>query len=122
MPQQDIIVGDTGDEMVAKLDNNFDELYAGVPTINQQLVEWTSGKDYEPLSITRDADGIATTFTVKWPDGSGGVWTATDWNATEEAYDGFTITHTASGQTVTQAAVTRDTEGAIINKPALTIA
>jgi len=121
MAQQDVAIGDTGQQMVDKLDNNFDELYAGVPIVNQQLVEWAHGKDYQPIVITRDAEDIITSMTVQWPDGSGGTFTSTDWNATHECYDGYTITHTASGQTVTQAAVTRNTEGAIINKPLLTV-
>lgn len=122
MAQQTVQIGDTGQEMVDKLDNNFDELYAGVPTQNEQIIEWAQGKDYEPNVITRDTEGRVTSMTIRWPDGSGGTYTATDYNATHEVYDGFTITHTASGQTVTQAAVTRNTDGAIVTKPYLTIA
>lgn len=123
MAQQTVILGDTGQEMVDKLDNNFDELYAKAPsTLNDQLVSWTAGKNYEPLVITRDSEGRVTSMTVLWPDDSTGVYTATDYNATHEVYDGFTISHIVSGLTVTQAAVTRDVEGAISNKPALTVA
>ena len=88
---------------------------------NQLLTEWTQGKDYEPLVITRDSEGRVTSMTASWPDSSSGAYTATDYNATHEVYDGYTITHVDSGKTVTQSAVTRNSDGAITNKPALTI-
>ena len=115
MAKEVLAIGNTGQQLVDKFNSNFDELYL-------RLVEWTQGKDYEPLVITRDAEGRVTSMTVKWPDTSAGVYTATDYNATHEVYDGYNITHTDSTQTVTQAAVTRNAEGAITNKPALTVA
>ena len=90
-------------------------------TTDGTLIEWTQGKDYEPLIITRDGEGRVTTMTVKWPDESDGVYTATNYNATHEVYDGFTITHVDSSQTITQAAVTRNVEGAVIIKPELSV-
>ena len=98
------------------------DLASGGVSLSQNLKEWTQGKDYEPLVITRDSEGRVTTMTVKWPDGSDGIYTATDYNATHEVYDGYTITHVTGGLTVTQSAVTRNADGAIINKPALTVA
>ena len=89
---------------------------------DQNLISWTQGKDYEPLVITRNGEGRVTSMTVKWTDGSAGVYTATNYNATHEVYDGYTITHTDTSRTVTQAAVTRNGEGAITNKPALSVA
>lgn len=89
---------------------------------SQLLAEWGQGKDYEMLVITRDADGRITSSTVKWPDAATGLYTSTNYNATHEVYDGFTITHSSSALTVTQSAVTRNTDGAITNKPALTVA
>jgi hypothetical protein len=86
------------------------------------LTEWAQGKDYEPLVITRDSEGRVTSMTVKWPDESSGVYTATNYNVTHEVYDGYTITHSDSSKTVSQSAVTRNVEGAIINKPAINVA
>lgn len=106
----------------SKLNANFTELYDTVPANAERLVEWAQGKDYEPLVITRDSEGRITTMTVKWPDTSAGTYVATDFNATHEVYDGYTIIHVDSGLTVTQAAVTRNSDGAITNKPALTVA
>lgn len=121
MAQQTVIVGDTGQQLVDKLDNNFDELYAEIPVENDQLVLWTAGKNYEPQIITRDSEDRVTSMTVLWPDNSTGVYTATDYNVIHETYDGFTITHLLSVKTVTQSAVTRNLEGAIITKPAITV-
>jgi hypothetical protein len=90
-------------------------------TTDNSLTEWAQGKDYEPLIITRDSEGRVTTMTVKWPDESDGVYTATSYNVTHEVYDGYNITHTDSSKIITQTAVTRNSEGAITNKPALTI-
>jgi hypothetical protein len=58
---------------------------------------------------------------VTWPDGSGGTYTRTAKNATWLTVDAYTITHTVSGKTVTQAAVTRDSSGFVTVTPALTI-
>ena len=71
--------------------------------------------------VTRDSEGLITAMTVKWPDDSSGNFLATDYNATHECYDGYNITHANSLTTITQDAVTRDSEGAVIVKPELLI-
>lgn len=86
------------------------------------LKEWTEGEDYELTAITRDANDIATTATVKWPDGSAGTFTTVTPNTTWYCIDAYTITHTNSGKTITQTAPTRNSAGSITVKPALTIA
>lgn len=88
----------------------------------QSLAEWTEGEDYESTSITRDSDGVVTTATVKWPDGSAGTFTTTTKNTTWLCVDAFTISHTDSSLTVTQSEVTRNSAGEITTKPALTVA
>lgn len=88
-----------------------------------QLIEWTEGEAYEITSATYDADNVITDVTtVKWPDGSGGIFHVTNKNVTWLAVDGYTITHAASGLTVTQLPVTRDLNGNVTTKPALTVA
>jgi hypothetical protein len=122
MTQQTVAIGDTGQQLVDKLDNNFDELYASQLAEDNQLIEWAGGKDVESLVRTIDSVGRTTSATLKWPDESLGTFTATDFNATFGSYDGWTRSHTDSGKTVTQAAYTRNSIGAITNKPALTVA
>lgn len=96
---------------------------ANVP--DQVLKEWTTAEAFEATAVTYDSTHTSTvsTATVKWPDGSAGVLTTDTINATWETVDAYHVTHTASGKTVTQTAVTRDaTTGAVTAKPALTVA
>lgn len=94
----------------------------GAAATDQLLKEWVQGDDYELTAVTYDSDGVPTTATVKWPDGSAGTFTVTTKNSTWLAVDAYTISHTASGKTVTQAAATRDGNGQVTVKPALTVA
>ena len=107
---------------LGQLDDAITDLHGGAGVLDDILKEWTEGEDYELTAITRDADDVVTTATVKWPDGSAGTFTTTTKNSTWLAIDAYTITHTASGKTVTQAAVTRNATGAITTKPALAVA
>lgn len=95
----------------------------GVDVTNEQLRAWTEAGAYQMITTTYDTtyEQTVSSGTVVWPDGSAGAFTATTINATYEAIDAYTITHTASGKTVTQAAVTRNGDGSITVKPSLTI-
>lgn len=94
----------------------------GSNVANQTLIEWTQAEAYEPTNITRDANGLTSSAVVRWPDGSAGLLTCTNYNATYFAYDGFNVTHSASGKKVTQDPVTRDAYGNVTVKPALAVA
>ena len=59
---------------------------------------------------------------VQWPDGSAGVFTSSTINTTFESIDAYTVTHTTASKTVTQSLVTRNADGLITNKPALSVA
>lgn len=85
------------------------------------LLEWVKGENYQVLSITRDSLGVISSATCKFPDGSNGNLTMTNYNSLWLAYDGFNVTHTNSGKTVTQNSVTRDSFGSIITIPQLVI-
>ena len=50
-----------------------------------------------------------------------GTWTATNRDATTGYYLGYTVTHTVSGKTVTQAAATIDASGLPTAQPALVV-
>lgn len=92
----------------------------GSNATDQTLKEWTEAEAWEPSgAISRDANNVVTTCNVVWPDGSAGVFTATANDTDTGAIDSYTITHTASGKTVTQSAVTRNSDGAVTTKPAL---
>lgn len=70
-------------------------------------------------AITRDDDGAALSAGVVWPDGDIGTYTATtvstDFPGSVDAY-----TVTKGSTTFTQPAVTRDSEGAVVVRPAIT--
>lgn len=135
VPPGDLLIVQRGSgEFVVELDvEDIGELVAenlravegavtgGAQVTDGLLVEWTESEAFEATSVTRDAAGVATSATVKWPDGSAGTFTATTINSVWSAVDAYTITHTDSGKTVTQAAVTRDGSGAVTVKPALTV-
>lgn len=76
-------------------------------------------------AITRDANGAAISATLAWPDGGTGAYTATQVSsAFPGAVDAYTCTYSRAGvnRTYTQPAVTRDANGAVTNKPAMTVA
>lgn len=98
-------------------------LDGGATVADQTLKAWTSSEAFEPSgTISRDANDVPTGFDVVWPDGSDGTFTTTANDTTTGAIDSFTITHTDSGKTVTQAAVTRNADSAVTVKPALEVA
>lgn len=72
---------------------------------------------------TLNSDDVVTSSPVTWPDGILGVFTATSVNATFKCVDAYTITYVGSTtKVVTQAAVTRNANGEITTRPALTVA
>jgi hypothetical protein len=94
------------------------------PSRNQQLKAWAEAGAYEMLNVTYDGTytSAVSKATIVWPDGSGGIFTATTINSTHGKVDAYTLTHAESEKTITQAAVTRDINGMVTLKPALTVA
>ena len=95
------------------------------PQNAQIILGWAYNESFAMTSITRNANEAVTSATVKWPDGSNGVFTAdTLSSAFPGAIDAWHVTY-VNGMftaTVTQSLVTRDAAGAVINQPVLTIA
>jgi len=85
------------------------------------IIGWAASEAYAITSATRDSDGVITTATVSWPDGSAGTFTRTTKNSTFLTIDAYTVTHASSGKTVTQPTLTRDANGNVTAQPALTI-
>ena len=119
-------IAPTDPVVAATINDRLDELdsaaMGGAQANDQTLKEWAEGGDLEFTVATYDSDGVLSSATVKWPDGSAGTFTRTSKNTTWLAVDAYTISHTDSGKTVTQTAVTRGTDGSITAKPALTVA
>lgn len=108
---------------LAQLDQAIINLGGGAGVTDALLKEWAEGNDYEMTAITYNGTytTVVASATVKWPDGSAGTFTATTTNTAWQAIDAYTITHTDSSKTVTQAAVTRNSEGSVTTKPALSV-
>jgi hypothetical protein len=72
--------------------------------------------------ITRSANGAALKAPVTWPDGATGEYEGTESTTVAGAIDSYTITHVlgAVTHTYTQPKVTRNAEGAVTERPAIT--
>ena len=74
-------------------------------------------------AITRNGSGAPTSASVTWPDGVAGVYAGTASTTFPGAIDSYTVTRALSPTlTYTQSAVTRDANGYITNRPAITVA
>lgn len=92
--------------------------------INYNLSTWAYGNIFRLVSATRDANSAIISASIVWPDGISGIFT-TDSASTAftGAIDAWHATYLGSPtKTITQAAVTRDANGAVTAQPAITIA
>jgi len=88
--------------------------------VQVRIIAWALS---EAFTIA-DSSGLLTSSAITWPDGTPGTYTCTDENVEWGVADAFTLTYVRGGTTltVTQASVTRDANGVVTNRPALTIA
>lgn len=93
----------------------------GTNLLNALLIGWASANAYTLTSASRDVDGVITTATIAWPDGSSGLFTTTTKNSTFLAVDAYTVTHAASGKTLIQSTITRDSNGLIVAQPPISV-
>ena len=97
--------------------------YINANRLNQTLLTWAYAQSFQLVSATRDANGAITAASIVWPDGTAGVFT-TDIASTAfpGAIDAWHATYAGTpAKTVTQAAVTRDANGAVTAQPTITI-
>ena len=86
------------------------------------LLAAAAAGEYQVLTMNYNAAMTPINATVLWPDGTYGVWTATNINATWATADGYTLTYTNTGETIAQPTILRDQNGNMTNAPALVIA
>lgn len=73
-------------------------------------------------AVVRDANGAEVSGSVLWPDGTMGVYSGTPSTSSPGAVSAYTITYAGERTlTIAQPAVTRNSDGTISNRPALTI-
>lgn len=117
--------GQAGAEQVALGDpDTTSQLDGGVnlaPSDWARLLEIAASEGYQIVAAAYDDDGVVTTATVLWPDGSSGAFTTVTKNTDFLTVDAYTLTHENSGKTVTQSTVSRNSDGQITIKPALTL-
>ncbi len=92
------------------------------PTFESRLREIVASRSYEQVSANLDADGVVTTASIRWPDGTMGTYTTTVKNSTFLVVDAYTISYSGVlNALVSQGAVTRNSSGDIIAKPSLIV-
>ncbi|GJH02278.1 hypothetical protein CBA19C8_16995 [Paraburkholderia terrae] len=108
----------------------FSQLALGDPGFEARLRDmfvlgWAMSNQYQVTSATVDDNNVIQTARVTWPNGQQGTYTVTQQNTSFPVADAFTITYEYGNggiRTVTQpVGVTRNTQGAILNSPDLTI-
>ena len=104
---------------------------AGLTNIASTSLAWTGTRtyllaavaagEYQMISVKYNQNLTPTNALVLWPDGTYGVWTATNLNPAWFTADGYTITYTNKGVTIAQPTVLRDQNGNVTNAPALVV-
>lgn len=90
---------------------------------DSQLLEWAYSQTFRLVSAVRDTNDAIVTANIVWPNGITGVFT-TDTASVEfpGAIDAWHATYLSTPpKTVTQPAVTRNDDGAVIAQPAITV-
>ena len=59
-------------------------------------------------NITYDTNGAVSTYPVKWSDGTAGVYTATDWDNSNQMYKGYEVTYGTTHKVVQPAVTVAD--------------
>lgn len=85
------------------------------------LTSWVESTAFSLTNALASSSGLITNAFIRWPDGSGGTYTATEINPEFGSVDAFEFVHSLSGKTLVQSSVSRDENGAVTNKPLITI-
>jgi len=90
---------------------------------NIQILNWAYIQAFAITTATRNSNDVITTASIVWPDGATGTFTTDTINTTFNAIDAWHATHILSAvtKTVTQTAVTRNSNGAVTAQPVITI-
>lgn len=121
----EVITLSRGAGMLSKLLSSIAAYVNSVTGNASLLLSWAQVQNFQLISASRDSNGAITTANIVWPDGTPGVFTTDVASpAFPGAIDAWHATYAAAGgpKTVTQPAVTRDSNGAVSAQPAITIA
>lgn len=128
-PNATIVVETFGTEEVVVPDDYVEAVLYDGPVTGGASYYFNANLARIPLAmaegaITYDANGAELAFAVRWPDGTLGQYTATTVStAFPGTVDAYTVTYGSPTVifTYTQPAVTRNTDGTIATKPAITV-
>lgn len=116
-----------------KLDGDFNfpqevrQQIANAPELEEKFAQYANlARTPDQIitgTIVRNSDGAATSAPVIWPDGATGTYAAdTLSTAFPGAVDGYHITYAGTNpKTYTQPTITRDSNGAAVVVPAITV-
>lgn len=82
-------------------------VFGGANVPNSTLELWSTTEAYRMQIALEDVSGVITSAVLLWPDGSSGTYNVQTINTTWNAPDGWVLTHTDSGKTITQLDITR---------------
>ena len=86
------------------------------------LMTWAITQAFILVNVTRDANSAIVTADIQWPDGVNGTLIIDKVSNFPGAVDAWRATYASDPmKTVTQSAVTRDANGAVINQPIITV-
>lgn len=85
---------------------------------SDMLIAWTLGELWSYTSITRDAEELVSSASIRWPDNTAGTFTQTAKSGGR--ITAFTVTYNAL--TVTQSAMTLDANNNVSARPRPTVA
>lgn len=88
---------------------------------DDRLTAWVESSSFSITNAQANSSGVVTNAGLRWPDGSAGTYSATAINPTFGSVDAFQFTHLLTGKTLVQPLVGRDANGAVTNKPRITI-
>jgi len=86
------------------------------------LITWAITQAFILVNVTRDANSAIVTADIQWPDGVNGTLIIDKVSDFPGVVDAWRATYASDPmKTVTQSAVTRDANGAVINQPIITV-
>ena len=86
------------------------------------LITWAITQAFILVNVTRDANSAIVTADIQWPDGVNGTLIIDKVSDFPGVVDAWRATYASDPmKTVTQSAVTRDANGAVISQPVITV-
>lgn len=92
--------------------------FAAEPTpilhADDRIAAWFNSSSFSITNAQVSYLGVITNATLRWPDGATGTYTVTSIDTSFSAPNSWTYTHSITGKTFTQSAVTRDSASGVV--------